>query len=356
MAPRINKAQKGQALLLLTILNFYRELGRSLLSLATVIALFAIGLSAPQPTPTASKLNDNRPAKLAARLQQTQQRLDNLQKLQRAKGVMAVRPETLDLNPITAAAAKGHFVTAVQGIKQISSQLDQAEAKLQTVSKSGQAHAAAGSLQVPILMYHKTPADFEQQLMALQQKGYTTISLDELAGAFYTGLPLPPKPAIITYDDGFADQMQAYELLAKYQMKATYYIINGGAASSYCIGAGRHADAPCGDAYLNWDQIKFLDQNPLITIAAHTVDHANLAALPENARWFELAASKSELEARLGHPINHLAYPYGSFSPDVIATAQSVGFVTAVTTVAGIDQNPADIFALKRVRDAYSLP
>ena len=51
-------------------------------------------------------------------------------------------------------------------------------------------------------------------------------------------------------------------------MKATFYIINGGPISNWCIGANRHDGLQCGDAYLNWDQIRQLDRSDSLQLLA----------------------------------------------------------------------------------------
>ncbi len=89
------------------------------------------------------------------------------------------------------------------------------------------------SLHVPILMYHYisanphapgdplrtrlsvSPAQFAQQLAYLHLAGYTTITLDDLVDALYMRSSLPPKPVILTFDDGYADFFtNAYPLLS----------------------------------------------------------------------------------------------------------------------------------------------
>ncbi len=60
---------------------------------------------------------------------------------------------------------------------------------------------SAGYLQVPILMYHYTPTDFETQMKQLIAKKYTTIDLDQLSAALRSKASLPPKPVVITFDD-----------------------------------------------------------------------------------------------------------------------------------------------------------
>jgi peptidoglycan/xylan/chitin deacetylase (PgdA/CDA1 family) len=219
----------------------------------------------------------------------------------------------------------------------------------------------AGALNIPILMYHKTPADFEAQMMALKGRGYETVSMDTVALALKGG-PLPAKPVVITFDDGFADQMQAYDILKRHGMRATYYIINAGERSQWCIGAGRRYGDPlqpaggCGDAYMSWDQVRELDRSGIIEIAAHTIDHADLPMLTADEQRAELADSKAGLERELGHAVRHVAYPYGAFDATTIQLAHEVGFETAVTTIAGTWQTPGHEYELVRVRDPYALP
>lgn len=87
--------------------------------------------------------------------------------------------------------------------------------------------------------------------------------------------------------------------------------------------------------FLSWEQINALAADPLVTIGAHTVSHAPLKLLPlEEARW-EMAESKRRIEARIGEPVRHFAYPYGFASlvgERELALARECGFDTAVTT------------------------
>ena len=73
---------------------------------------------------------------------------------------------------------------------------------------------------IPALIYHKTPDNFEQQLIALRDKGYTTITMSELNEIIRGRTAGPAKPVAITFDDGFSDQLRAFDLLKKYNMKA----------------------------------------------------------------------------------------------------------------------------------------
>ncbi len=211
-------------------------------------------------------------------------------------------------------------------------------------------------VQVPILMYHKPPADFDAQMVALKNKGYNTIHMKELAEYFAGRAQLPVKPAVITFDDGFAVQQDVMPILQKYGIKTTLYLIEGGDLSHYCIGLKRIDGEQCGDAYLKPDNVKQMLQSGLIEVGAHTVDHPNLAGMTPSDQMFQIFTSKSYLEQTFGNPVTTFAYPYGTYNSTSVELVGKAGYSTAVTTAPGISQNPQQPFLLHRVRDTYSLP
>lgn len=214
---------------------------------------------------------------------------------------------------------------------------------------------AAQPQPIPILMYHKTPADLPAQLEALIAKGYTSVSMLQLAD-FFDGLSsLPAKPVVITFDDGYGNQLQAYEMLRARNMKATFYLITGGPGSQYCIGITR-TNTTCGDDYLKLEQVRMLSQSGLIEIGAHTTNHADLTSLSPDEQTSEMVENKKYLEKELNIAITTLAYPYGKFDGTTVSLAQQAGFRTAVTTIGGEMQSSNNRFTLLRVRDATLLP
>jgi peptidoglycan/xylan/chitin deacetylase (PgdA/CDA1 family) len=93
------------------------------------------------------------------------------------------------------------------------------------------------------------------------------------------------------------------------------------------------------DLCLNWDELAELAGHPLATIGAHTVNHRMLAKWPEDVARTEMAASKAEIESRLGVDVRHFAYPVGdptSAGPRDFALARELGFSSAVTTRPGM--------------------
>ena len=95
------------------------------------------------------------------------------------------------------------------------------------------------SVRVPILMYHSilrdsarqgkyviSPAVLAADLDALQEKGYTAVTVSDLLAYVQDGADLPEKPVMLTFDDGYYNNyIYAYQLLKQRGMKAVVSII-----------------------------------------------------------------------------------------------------------------------------------
>jgi peptidoglycan/xylan/chitin deacetylase (PgdA/CDA1 family) len=206
---------------------------------------------------------------------------------------------------------------------------------------------------VPILMYHYirqpppiradslgfklsiSPTEFTAQVDSLWASGYHAVDLNDIRAYFAGRQPLPSRPVVITFDDGYADLFTtAYPILAKHHFKAVAYIV-----SSF---VGR-------PGYVTADQLLQLDHNG-IEIASHTVDHPDLARSSAGSRMQELVDSKRWLEQLVGHPVLDFAYPSGKFNPQVVSEVQMAGYDTAVTTMTSVDHSRADRYVWTRVR------
>lgn len=206
---------------------------------------------------------------------------------------------------------------------------------------------------VPILAYHQIsrepeiysldPEQFEEQLQYLHSHGYTAISLAEFFAAGHSVRPLPPKPVIITFDDGYEDNYRtALPLLQKYGLRATVFVI-----------AGQVGQA----GYLTWEQIAGL-QAAGIEIGSHTYSHAALNELSQDRVLDELRRSKQVLEHNLATPVAFLAYPFGQYNPETAAAARQAGYTGACTGRPGLGTLADDAYQLKRVnipRPRYGL-
>lgn len=89
---------------------------------------------------------------------------------------------------------------------------------------------------IPVLMYHHvndfredsitiSQGNFESQIKYLKEAGYNSISLPEMFEIMYGRATPPKKPVLITFDDGYADNLvYAFPILKKYQMKAAIFV------------------------------------------------------------------------------------------------------------------------------------
>lgn len=108
----------------------------------------------------------------------------------------------------------------------------------------------------------------------------------------------------------------------------------------------------CKALSLTWDEVKQLGNEELITIGAHTMNHLPLSKMSEEEALWEMTESKGELEARLGKPVEHFAYPYGTFDEAYIREyrlAAKAGFKSSVIN------RPANIFS-ENAHFLHSLP
>jgi peptidoglycan/xylan/chitin deacetylase (PgdA/CDA1 family) len=127
-----------------------------------------------------------------------------------------------------------------------------------------------------------------------------------------------------------------------------------GAIADLAGKAGISQDARAGVLCMDWDELRRLAEDPLVTIGAHTASHPRLSGLSEEVAREEIATSRVRIEAALGRPVQHLAYPFGdpaSAGPREFALVGEAGFVSAVTTRTGhlFAEHAGHMHALPRV-------
>lgn len=211
---------------------------------------------------------------------------------------------------------------------------------------------AAKVARVPVLMYHDitpekrvffdvTPQELEEHFRLIQEQGLTPVSLDALVTHLRTGLPLPPKPIVLTFDDGYRGHYEyVYPLLQKYNYPAAFGI--------YTQGVGTGGNRP----KVTWEELREMAQHPLVTIASHSVTHPlDLRPLDEAALERELVESKRVLERELGRPIHYFIYPVGHYDDRVRAVTQKAGYLAAFTMRNGEEfyaGQSADLLTIER--------
>ena len=101
---------------------------------------------------------------------------------------------------------------------------------------------------------------------------------------------------------------------------------------------GFDGDALCQELMMNWDEVRKLAADPLVTIGAHTRRHMALAKLDAVTTRDEMASSIARIEHEPNRPCRHFSYPYGckmSAGTREFEIAQELGIATAVTTRKG---------------------
>ena len=205
---------------------------------------------------------------------------------------------------------------------------------------------------IPILTYHNFTEEegssykinimeFEKQMDYLATHNYSVISLSELIKGLKGGR-LPPKPIVITIDDGYKSTYTlAYPVLKKYNFPATLFIYtNFIEKNSYS---------------LTWEEIKEMTKNN-IEIGSHTLSHCNLLKYKKNENYEtyltrvrrEIFLSKEILESKTQGKVKFFAYPYGVYSPAIKNLVIQAGYEGILNANSMNNTLTADPFSLNR--------
>ena len=216
------------------------------------------------------------------------------------------------------------------------------------------------SVAVPILMYHEvtptpveryrkysvTPDELAAQLAWLRERAYTSVDLDALHAGFLGERLLPPRPVVISFDDGSRDCLQhAVPALLAHGFTATFFIVGGLVGSTTrWLPAELGFELPTAD----WPILRDAERVGM-RCEAHSVSHPRLAQVSDEQARDELVRGRALLEEGLGHPVRHLAYPFGSNSERTRELAREAGYVTACTTHEALATPRDELLALPRV-------
>ena len=208
-------------------------------------------------------------------------------------------------------------------------------------------------LSVPILMYHSvcdnkkvtsdyriTPAQFEEDIKYLSEKGYTGIFVADLVAYVYEGVELPENPIIITLDDGYLNNMtNVMPILEKYDMCATISVVG-----KFTEDFSNTADANPLYAYLTWNDIKTLSESGRVEIGNHTYAMHELGERRgcakivgesdekyDEALTLDLGKLQSALEEKSQVVPIVFTYPYGFISEESLHVIKKLGFLAALT-------------------------
>jgi len=209
--------------------------------------------------------------------------------------------------------------------------------------------SSAVPITVPILLYHSvgdwpaadqaaltvTPAAFREHMRAISDADRTALTVGELAGALRGERVLPPRPVLVTFDDGFADVRPAVELLLSAGLAATVFVTSGWVGREAMLTqAGLRELAALGER---------------VEVGAHSVTHPRLDELRAARVAAEIADSKAALEGVVEAPLRAFAYPHGAYDARARAAVIDAGFSGAAAVKNALSHSEDDPYALARV-------
>ncbi len=203
--------------------------------------------------------------------------------------------------------------------------------------------------QVVIFGYHRfektvrrpdtemTPEMFESQMKALKEKNIPVIGLQDFLAWKRGEKNIPPKAAIITFDDGWKSQYEVgWPIMKKYGYPVTLFIYTEG-VKGMKFGGG---------AAMSWEMLAEM-RDAGADIQAHSATHQDLRKAfdktlkkklnPEEYQEFlqrEVIASKQLLESKLAIRVNSFAVPFGYINDEVRDFIMKAGY-EAIFTVYG---------------------
>lgn len=208
-------------------------------------------------------------------------------------------------------------------------------------------------ISVPILMYHSILDNarvgetfvlstqlFHEDMKYLKQNGYTSIFVSDLVDYVFQSKPLPEKPIIITFDDGYLNNLaNALPILEEMDMKAVISVIGTNSEIH-----SKTIDTNLTYAHLSWDEIKKLLDSGRIQIGNHTYNmHKNgdrkgcrkksgeCAQQYQAALRNDIGKLQELLKNNVGMTPEVFAYPFGACSPESVSVLKEFGIKAALT-------------------------
>ena len=233
---------------------------------------------------------------------------------------------------------------------------------------------AEETVEVPIIMYHSilkdssksgkyviTPKQFEEDLLYLKEKGYTTITMTDLIEYVHHNVDLPEKPVILTLDDGYYNNITyVVPLLKKHNMKAVISIVG-----TYTDRFSEANEANANYGHIRWCDIADALPEGVVEFQNHSYNLHSIA----KGRKGSAKKSGESLEAYTKllkedvmklqdkfqticfYTPNTFTYPYGTISKVSKDILKELGFKATLSCKEGINQiskDPDCLYSLRR--------
>ena len=215
------------------------------------------------------------------------------------------------------------------------------------------------SVNIPVLLYHqiRTDADvrlasvgdgetviyietFRAQMRWLHDNGYQTLRLQEFRDVISRRRSLTQKSVVLTFDDGWESQLQIIPILQEVSFHAIFPVL---------IGPPESGDP----LYMSFADFLFLDRHlGGFDVIGHTITHPDLVLLWNSGMIDQVNSELSEprrvIRAVLGHDIDAMAFPYGSYNDALVALAQKFGYNVLFTVDPGFNTTSTSLLGIHR--------
>ena len=151
---------------------------------------------------------------------------------------------------------------------------------------------------------------FEEQIKYLKSKGFKSITPYDIEKIKSNKLYLKRRYVLITFDDGYKDNLDAAKVLKKHGFKGLFFI------STAVI--GKELD---GIEMMNFDDLKRLKEMGMI-LGSHSHNHRKLTEM-------DLQTAKEEIKTSLDilnkiQKIEDFAYPFGNYNESIVEMLQDL--------------------------------
>lgn len=217
---------------------------------------------------------------------------------------------------------------------------------------------------LPVLMYHHfvdaeessegtivTTARFREQMTALKEAGYQTVTIPQIIDYVENGTALPRHPVLITMDDGYGSNLtEAAPILEELGMCATIFVIGINEGEEYYP----HSGEPMWQERFAFEKAAPWVEKGVIDVQSHTYDMHQLASYGYSGRdgvrrldgendadyrqalFSDTEAFRQRREGRVSTELLAMAYPFGYYTQEADQLLKEAGYAATFT----IDERP----------------
>jgi peptidoglycan/xylan/chitin deacetylase (PgdA/CDA1 family) len=186
-----------------------------------------------------------------------------------------------------------------------------------------------------------TEGRFRAQMGYLKREGYHPVPLAAVLDYVERGVPLPPKPVCITFDDGCVSVHDlALPILRELGFPAVLFVTTD--PDAFCFKLGSNSQRR-----VSPEEVRALEAGG-VAIGSHALTHGALESMDDEGIRKELGESKRWLEDVLGHPVEAFAVPLNWYGPRCRRIAQELGYRAVMTSDNGTIHGDSDLFHLRR--------